>query len=230
MAVLPALRRQRSYPRLRVEQFRRRPAPRAAHSGFRVRDQVIQIDASRLHQRQEPELDCGGIAPWVCDNARLAHGVPVHLAQAVRRLSHEFRAGVSGLVPFFPLSHVAYAKVGRQVDDAHAAIHQRARLAHRHRVRRGEEHHVAALQARARRIGKRKRYAAAQAGEHRVDRGPRFLARGNGGQLHLRVLRQQAQQFHPGVAGAADNARLDHARPFRPKTKEPPAGGSCCYL
>jgi len=42
-----------------------------------------------------------------------------------------------------------------------------------------------------------------------------LLAGGDGLDLDLRVLRQQAQQLDPGVAGATDDADLDHLRSFQ---------------
>jgi hypothetical protein len=55
--------------------------------------------------------------------------------------------------------------------------------------------------------------ASAQARKHARDVGAGVAPRSDGNDLHLRVLRQQAQQFDTGVAGAADDSDLDHEPP-----------------
>jgi hypothetical protein len=50
---------------------------------------------------------------------------------------------------------------------------------------------------------------AAQIGKHIGHRHAGLFARGNGVQLHIGMLRQQAQELDPGITGATDDAGLD---------------------
>ena len=84
------------------------------------------------------------------------------------------------------------------------------RLRHRDAVRRREEHDVAVGEIGLRGIGEREVVAAAQAGEHVGDRGARLAARGDRAHVRLRMRAEQAQQLDAGVAGAADDADLQH--------------------
>ena len=50
----------------------------------------------------------------------------------------------------------------------------------------------------------------AQTGEHLGDRRAGLAARSDCSQFNGGMPRQQAQQFHPGVARASDDTHLDH--------------------
>ena len=192
------------------QDMRLRLASRPADARLGIGDQVPRIDGTRLKQRQKAELHRGRIAAGIGDDARLADGLAVDLGQAVDRLRYQLGAGVLHLVPFFPFGHVLYAKVGGNIDQAHAGVYQPPRIVHGDGVGRGEEHHVALLQRRRRGVGKGEVDMTAQAGKQLAHRHPRFLARGNGAQFSLRMLRQYAQQLNAGVSGASDHADLDH--------------------
>jgi hypothetical protein len=85
-----------------------------------------------------------------------------------------------------------------------------ARLCHRYAVRRREEDHIARREVSLGGISECKVIAPAQTGEHFSDLRPGFLARRDDADVRSRMLRQEPQQFHPGVAGAANDADLDH--------------------
>jgi hypothetical protein len=73
------------------------------------------------------------------------------------------------------------------------------------------------IQRRILRVAEFQADRAAQTGKHVRDRLARLAARGDGGQFHARVSRQQAQQFHPRVTRTADDTRLDHDTPLAAK-------------
>ena len=102
-------------------------------------------------------------------------------------------------------------EVGGEVDDLHARRDELARLRHRHAVRRGEEHDVAAREVGLAGVGERERVVrAAQAREHVGDARAGILARRDRAHVGLRMRGEQPQQLDAGVAGAADDADLDH--------------------
>jgi len=185
---------------------------------------MIKIHRARFHQRQQPKLHRGRIAARVRDEARRADFLAIDFAQPVHGLGDQLRRGVLDLVPALPFGDILQAKVGGDVDDAHARVDERARLAHGDAVGCGEKHDVAFLQLRLVRMGEGERHVAAQAREQGAHRRARFLARSNRRELDLRVLCQQPQQFDARIARSADNSSLDHGVHLS-KTKKPPCGG-----
>jgi len=106
------------------------------------------------------------------------------------------------------------AEVRRQVDHLDAGRQQLGRLGHRHAMRGGEEHHVALLQVGLVRAREGDVDATAQRRKHIGHRQAVFLARGDRGQLHIRMNGQQPQQFHARVSGSADDANFNHVFSF----------------
>src|SRR5204862_402974 len=93
-----------------------------------------------------------------------------------------------------------------------------------HTVRRRKEHDIAARERFRVRRAKREVDVAAQALEHRANRRAGFLARGDGAQLGLRVVRKQPQELDSRISGPAYDANLDRHSPA-PETRKPPEGG-----
>ena len=60
-------------------------APSARDARFGVGNQMPGIDHPRLDQRQESELDRGGIATRIADNPGFFDRFPMHLRQAIDR-------------------------------------------------------------------------------------------------------------------------------------------------
>lgn len=116
------------------------------------------------------------------------------------------------LVPALELGGVFQTKVCRQVNDARTSRQQLGRLRHGHAMRRRKEHHIATSEWGLRGFTEGKRNASAQRRKHVGHRHAVFLARGDGVQFNLRMLRKQSQQLHTGIAGAANDPNLDHAR------------------
>jgi hypothetical protein len=50
-----------------------------------------------------------------------------------------------------------------------------------------------------------------QAGKHGGNRRAGILARGNGQQIHLRMRRENPEQFHPRVSGASNDPYFYHS-------------------
>jgi hypothetical protein len=120
-------------------------------------------------------------------------------------------SGLACCIPYQRLHSATFAdaKVGSQIDHAHSRVEQGRCLLHRHPVRGGEEDQIAALQVGRGWILEFQPQSAAQARKHLRDgvpASPRDVMAGT--ILHFRVLRQQAQQFDTGVAGAADDSDL----------------------
>ena len=116
------------------------------------------------------------------------------------------------LVPAFKLRSVFQTKVGRQVDDPDAGVDELPRLRHGNAMRSREKNHVAGSQIRFGRIAEAKfsdGALATQAWEHGIDRGARFRARSDDADVRVRMHREQPQQLHAGVAGAAHDAHVD---------------------
>jgi hypothetical protein len=118
------------------------------------------------------------------------------------------------LVPLLEGGAVLQAEVGGQVDDLDAGGQQGRGLGHGDAVRGGEEHHVALAQVGLVRAREGQVDVAAQRREHVRHRQAVFLARGDGGQLHLGMGRQQAQQLHARVTGSTNDANFDHVLSF----------------
>ncbi|OIQ73395.1 hypothetical protein GALL_449670 [mine drainage metagenome] len=206
--------------RLAEQQADFRLASRSRNARSAVGDQVVSLDQPRRAQQWGvAQLHRGRVTTRVGDDARLGDGLAVEFDQAVRGLVQEFGAGVLHAVPPGEFVQVLQAEVGGQIDDAHAGIDQAAGLRHRHAMRGGEKHHVAGVQGRVVRSGKRQIDLSAQAGEHVGYRHAGLFAGGDGHEFGVRMARQQAQQFHPGVAGAADDADAQTFHGLFPGTK-----------
>ncbi|MCY1546217.1 hypothetical protein D9M68_822060 [compost metagenome] len=162
-----------------------------------------------FEQRGQAQQHRGGIAAGVADHTSLGDGFAVQFHQAILGFGQDVRAGMGNLVPAFKGGDVLQTEVRSQVDDAGARGDQFLGLGHGHPMGRCEEHHVAVRQRGLFRRGKGELHAAAQVRIHVGDRQSVFLAGRDGGQFHIGMLRQQAQQFNAGVAGAADDADLD---------------------
>jgi hypothetical protein len=170
---------------------------------------MFKIDHRVLDQRQKTKLHRRRIAAGVGDNARAPDTLAVDLGQAVNRFRHKLGARVLGAVPLFPRRDILDAEIGRDVDHAHAGIDQHPGLLHRDAVGRGEEYDVALLERGVRRRAESEINPAAQIGKHHRDRRARFLTRSNYLELAMRMLRQQAQQFDTGIAGAAHDSDFE---------------------
>ncbi|OIQ83793.1 hypothetical protein GALL_344110 [mine drainage metagenome] len=182
------------------------------HARRAAGDQVCGVDrAGGAQQRRETDLHRRRVAAGVGDDARVADRVAVQFGQAVGGFAQQVGAGVRHAVPALESRGVAQPEVSGEVDDAHAGVEQRARLLHRDAVRRREEDHVAVVQRRV--VGGREAQVgvAAQAGEHLGHRGACFLARGDRAQPRVRMVREQTQQFDPGVSGSADDSDVQYA-------------------
>jgi len=197
------------FARFRKERVHFRLAPGAGHTGLGIGHQPRRIDQPSLEQRQEAELHGGGIAAGVADDARVLDGLAIHFRQAVNGLLENLRAAVRHAVPLFESREILETEIRTKVDDLHAARKQGRRLLHGHTMRGGKEHDVAGTQHLVRGLAEGEIDAAAQVGEHLRHRHAGLGARGDGGELHLRVLRQQAQQLDTGISGAANDSDLD---------------------
>ncbi len=116
-------------------------------------------------------------------------------------------------VPFGPLRGVTQPEVGGEVDDPGAALEQFAGEGVGHAMGGGEEYRIAGTQAVG--VGLAEGQAVivpAQVGIEFGDTQAGLGTRGDGLDLHLRVLGQQPEQFDAGVTGAADDSDLDHVR------------------
>ncbi len=187
-----------------------RLAPCPGHARGAVGDQVRRVDQLVLEQRRVAQLHRGRVAAGVADEAGLLDGLAVDLGQAIHRLGQQIGAAVRHAVPLLKFSQVLQAEISGQVDHLDARGQQLARLRHGHAMRRGEEHDVAGFQIGFVRRHERQVNMATQAGVHVGDRHASFLAAGDGLDLDLGVLRQQAQQFDARVARATNDADLDH--------------------
>ena len=83
-------------------------------------------------------------------------------------------------------------------------------MSHRDAVGRGKKYRIALLKLCTFRVRKGQVHVPPQTGEHRGHGGAGILARGNRLQLHLRMGRQNPEQFHPGVTGTADDPDFYH--------------------
>src|SRR5690606_3115286 len=113
-------------------------------------------------------------------------------------------------IPARPQFGIADTEIGRQVDDAHAAPDQVRYRLHRDIVRGGEEHDIALRELVVVGHAELQIDMTAQVWIHVRHGDAGFGARGDRLQPDLRVLGQNPQQFDAGVAGAADDAYLDH--------------------
>src|SRR3546814_10519044 len=80
-------------------------------------------------------------------------------------------------------------------------------------MRRREEHRVTGAQSGRVRRAETKVAITAQLWKQGVGTTPIFLARGQYGDLCVRVLCEQPQEFGAGITRAADNTDLDHGEP-----------------
>ena len=113
------------------------------HAGLAIGNQIAQVHAARLHQRQETELDGGRVATRVGHQASLAYGIAIDLGQAINSFGRQFRSSMGHAIPLLPRRHVLDAKVGGKVDHADATIEKGSRLLHGNAIRRREEHDIA---------------------------------------------------------------------------------------
>jgi hypothetical protein len=188
-----------------------RLAPGARRARLAIRDQVLAVDHARFEERDEAQLDRRRIAPRVADDARLADLVAMELRQPVHRFLEQVGARVLQLVPLLEQRDVADPEVGREVDHLHVGVHQLARLRHRHAVRCREEDDIAGFEIRRVGCGERELVVlAAQAREHVDHPRTRFAARRDRAYVGLGMRCQDSEELDPGVAGAADDADLDH--------------------
>ena len=183
----------------------------SGHAALAVGDQAGRVNDFGFDQGQEAQLHRSRIAAGVGHHAGRADGVAVDFRQAVHRLGHQLRRGMGHAVPFFPFGDVLDAEIRRKVDDPHAGFDQTHGFLHGDAVGGGEEHHVAAGEVCFVRRSECQINPAAQARIHGIDAQPGFLARSDGRELDIRMTAQKTQQFHTGVAGAADDTHLDHA-------------------
>src|SRR6266852_2805089 len=181
-----------------------------AHPGLRVRDQVIEVDGPGFRKRQQAELNRGRIAPGIRHQACALDSCAIRFRQTVNRLGEKLRRGVLDLVALLPLGCALDAKIGREIHDAHAGLHERPRLTHRDGVGRREKHHVALGEVRLPRVRVRKRHGTAQARNKLRYRSAGLFARSDRDELRLRVAREDAQQLDPGITGPAHDADFDH--------------------
>jgi hypothetical protein len=182
----------------------------ATHAGFRVCNQVLEVGNAIRNQRQEAQLHCCWIAARIGDDARTPDLCTVDLGQSIYRFPHQVRGRVLDAVPFFPRRDVLDAEIRGNVDHFDAGIDQRLRLMHGDGIRRCEEHHVALLECGLRRCAEIDVDAPAQARKHCGDGSACLLARSDGRNLTIRMLREQAQQLDARVAGAAHHSDPEH--------------------
>ncbi len=197
--------------RLGEEKAHLRLASRAGGARLAIGDEMPAVDDAGLEQRHEAELHRGRIAPGVADDARLPDFFAMEFGQAVHRFLEEIGTRVLQLVPLLEHRDVADAEVRREVDDLHAGADELARLRHGHAVGRCEEHDVARLEVRGVGRGEHELVVlAAQAREHVDHARAGFAARRDGAHVGVRVRREDPEKLDTRVAGAADDADLDH--------------------
>ena len=193
-------------------------APGATDARLAVGNQRGRIGQPLLQQRQETQLSGGRVATGHGNQARLLDRLAVDLRQAVDGLRQQFRRAMRLAVPLGPFFGILQAEVGGQIDHLGASGQQLTGQGMRHAMRSGKEHHVAAAEGRhVRHAESQAVVVAAQIGVHVGDLDALFRTRGDHRHFRLRVLRQQTQQLHTGVARAADDTDLDHAA-FPPGT------------
>src|SRR3954469_8902239 len=189
-----------------------------AHAGFGIGDEMVAVDDTAFDEREEAELHRRRITAGIRHQPGAANSLAVHLAQAVDRFAHQLGRRVLHLVPALPFDDVAETEVGRKVNDARPGFEHRARFAHRHAVRRGEEDDIATAQRLRARIGEGEPDVPTQPGEHRGNGRTCFLARRDGAKLDFGMLDEQAQELYARIARATDNAYFDHV--LSPKNKK----------
>ena len=163
---------------------------RARRSGDRRHVHLV-LQQPRGGQRQQRQLDRRGETPRIGHAFRPADALAVQFRKAVDESAR------------------LVAEILRQVDDLHACgdrvlLHPDPALP----VRRTKEHHVGRREVV--RVAEPHVGVAFQPAVHV----PKAVARVRGavdeGDLHLRMVDQQADQFAGGVPGASDNAGPDH--------------------
>ena len=103
--------------------------------GFRIRNQVIDINATSFNQRQEAQLYRCRITPGVRDQPCSHDLCTVQFRQAIDGFGNKIRRSVRHPIPLFPDSNILDPEVCRQINHAYAGIEQVAGLLHRHAVR-----------------------------------------------------------------------------------------------
>src|SRR5574337_762369 len=198
-------------------------APRPGHARLRISDQMGRIHCAGFYQRQETELDGRRIAAGVRHQAGCANLHPIDLRQAVHRLLHQIWRGMVHAIPFLPFGNVGNAEIGRKIDNTNTFSKEIPGLLHRDSVGGSEEYDIAFPQARVLRRLEGDIHSPAQARKHIRDLLARLATGRDGLQLHLGVLSQQPEELNAGIAGATNNANLDH----EPTVLAPKVGLSC---
>src|SRR5574337_271558 len=198
-------------------------APRPGHARLRISDQMALIHRAGFHQRQETELDGRRIAAGVRHQAGSANPLPIDLRQAVHRLLHQIWRDMVHAIPFLPFGNVGNAEIGRKIDNTNTFSKKIPGLLHRDSVGGSEEYDIAFPQPRVLRRLEGDIHSPAQARKHIRDLLARLATGRDGLQLHLGVLSQQPEELNAGIAGATNNANLDH----EPTVLAPKVGLSC---
>ncbi len=157
---------------------------------------VDQLGPQQRHQRQ---LRGGRIAAGIGDEAGALHLFARDLGQAIGRLALQFRGAVLVAIPFGVGRGVGKAEIGRQIDDLQM-IGQPGDDLLRGAVRQPAEHQVEIAPVD---LADRDQVRQSLAGQMRKDRGDRLAGLTVGGQgadLGLRVIAQEAQELGPGIA------------------------------
>ncbi|MGF6389525.1 hypothetical protein ABIA46_004191 [Pseudomonas aeruginosa] len=182
-----------------------------ADPGLAIGDQPRGVGQAGFQQRDQAQLGRGRVAARHGDQAGLADLLAVHFRQAVDSLVEQRRSAMRLAVPARPLLGVRQAEVSGQIDDPGPGVQQFASQRVRHAVRRGEEHHVAGAEAlRVRHAELQVVIMTSQVRVHVGDLHPRLGTRSDHFHPGLRMLRQQAQQFHARITRTANDADLDH--------------------
>ena len=134
------------------------------------------------------------------------------LRQAINRLGEQFWRGML-LVPRLVDQGVAQAEVSAQIHHPAAGGKQVRHHAHGGLVRHGGKDEINARnQFLQPRLTKGERANRGQTGEHGGHRPAGILARGDPPHLDLWMAGENAEQFNPGIAGAAEDCGAYHDR------------------
>ena len=201
------------------------PPSRPGDAGFRVDDDVIDVDQLCLRERHEREQRRSRIAARAGHQPRRPDLLAIELGQPVDRFLLQLRRAVRVAVPLRVDVHVEQAEVGRHVD------HLDRRIGGEHRggdllrgaVRQAAEHRVEALPVDLLPFGQARQVEHEEVRKHLVHLFARMGVGGERRDLDIGMAGEQPHRIRAGVARRAEHGDLGFCR----HASRAPASAAC---
>ena len=201
--------RPQAFVALGIEKRNVRLASGTAYATLAVGNDASGLDEPSAQQRYNRQQDAGGVTARSGDEFRVSDGGTMQLGHAVDGLFQQSRRGMWIAVKLLVHSCIIEPEICGEIDDRASGLNQWLGKFSGHTMGQGEENHLRSFgQCRGIRLSEFERGTVAEARENFGQRLSRVLARGNGGEFHVRVSQEQSHEFLAGIAGRADHGGL----------------------